>query len=91
MFVEDGWKGAIMREDETPIRYLRMGIENMEPLLKPQEAAELLSVKEQTLAYWRCSDREGAPPYIRACGTIRYRLSDLEKWVEENLVSGPAN
>jgi len=50
-------------------------------LLSPSEAAEVLGVKEQTLAIWRCTGRYDLP-FIRAGRKIKYRLADLEHWLE---------
>jgi excisionase family DNA binding protein len=51
-------------------------------LLSPAEAAELLGVKTQTLAVWRCSGRHGLP-FIKVGNFVKYRRSDLERWLEE--------
>ena len=50
-------------------------------LLTPTEASALLGIPEKTLAYWR-SERIG-PLALRIGVHVRYRLSDLEAWIEE--------
>jgi excisionase family DNA binding protein len=56
-------------------------------LITPAEAAEFLNVKVQTLSVWRSSKRYGLP-YLKVGNAIRYRLADLEKWLESRTVSG---
>lgn len=54
-------------------------------LLTPGELAELLGVSEETLAQWR-SQRRG-PPYVKVEGRlVRYRLPDVEAYLESRLV-----
>jgi len=51
-----------------------------EALLTPAEVAVRLGVKIQTLSVWRCTGRAGLP-FLKVCGAIRYRRSDVEKWL----------
>ena len=55
-------------------------------LLSEQEAAEFLGLKPTTLTTWRCVGRYPDLPYIRLGGgrAIRYRLADLEAWVQKH-------
>ena len=54
-------------------------------LLSPKGASEFLGVPESTLAHWR-SERRG-PVYIKLEDRlIRYRKSDLEKYVSARIV-----
>ena len=48
------------------------------------EAAEYLGCKEGTLAIWKCTKRYNLP-YVKIGRNIRYRLSDLMEFVENNL------
>jgi hypothetical protein len=51
------------------------------PWLTPQQAADYLQVSASTLAVWRC--RKGHPLKFALCNTrIRYRVDDLDKFVE---------
>ena len=50
-------------------------------LLTPTEASALLGVPEKTLAHWR-TERTG-PLALHIGVHVRYRLSDLEAWIEE--------
>jgi len=45
----------------------------------PKEVADYLQRSEKTLANWRCSGI--GPPYIKAEGGVRYRWSEVEKWL----------
>jgi len=57
-----------------------------DPLLDDWQAAELLSIKAQTLRKWRF--RKFGPAYVRMGGKlIRYRLSTLTSWIESRQVS----
>lgn len=49
--------------------------------LTPQEAASLLQIEAQTLAAWACSGRYSLP-FVRIGRAIRYRLSDLEAFIQ---------
>lgn len=56
------------------------------------EAAGFLRLHPDTLKARRL--RGEAPPYVDLClggrkPVIRYRSSDLERWVEQKLVQGP--
>jgi hypothetical protein len=54
-----------------------------EPLLKPKEAATYLKVQPGTLKTWRWSGK--GPRFIRVGNkSIRYRLEDLEAFIQQN-------
>ena len=55
------------------------------PTLDPEGAAEFLGLQEQTLAAWRCTKRYDLP-FIRVGRRIRYRISDLEKFLAARTV-----
>lgn len=55
------------------------------PTLAAKSAAEFLGVEEQTLAAWRCTNRYPLP-FIRVGRKIRYRISDLERFLESRTV-----
>jgi len=50
-------------------------------LLSPDEVADILRVSTSTLAKWR-QVREPELAFIRIAGRIRYRLSDVEAFLE---------
>ena len=54
-------------------------------LLSRREAAEYLGVKPQTLAAWHVTGRYGLP-VVKVGRSAKYRLADLERWVESRTV-----
>lgn len=48
-------------------------------LLKPREAAELLSISQRKL--WELTNR-GDVPYVGVDRSVRYRPSSLEAWAQ---------
>jgi excisionase family DNA binding protein len=50
-------------------------------LLKPDDLAEYLGVPVKTLYEWR--SRGGGPPGIRIGRHLRYRMSDVQTWLNE--------
>ena len=55
-----------------------------ERLLTRDEAAHFLGIRPQTLAAWVV--RRQGPPFIRVGRCARYRLADLERWIETRTV-----
>lgn len=53
--------------------------------LNRREAAELLGIKEQTLASWAHCRR--GPAFIKVGRSVRYKLADLEKYVSDARVT----
>jgi excisionase family DNA binding protein len=51
-----------------------------QPLLNQTQAAEVLAVQPRTMESWRC--RGGGPPFVRVGRRVRYRLKDLQAWIE---------
>ena len=58
-------------------------------LLTRQQAAEYLGVKVQTLAVWKTSKRYRLP-VVKVGSLVRYRLADLERFLESRTVGGAA-
>ena len=57
----------------------------LEKVLTPDEVAEILKVKPQTLAAWRT--RGVGPAFVRVTGRkILYRESDLVHWLDERTI-----
>lgn len=50
------------------------------PLLNQTQAAKLLAVSTRTMEGWRC--RGGGPRFVRVGRRVRYRLVDLQEWIE---------
>ncbi len=60
--------------------------QSQDRLLNEVEAARFLGLRPRTLQNWRWSG-EG-PPFVRVSNrAIRYRISDLRRWVEERVVT----
>ena len=55
--------------------------QSTDPLLTPPEAAKYIGVAENTLSVWRCVGRYDIQ-FIKVGRLVRYRLSDLEAWLE---------
>jgi predicted DNA-binding transcriptional regulator AlpA len=59
----------------------------MSDLLTPAEVAERLGVSQKTLANWRscpsCAP-SGSPRFVKVGRQVRYRRSDLERWLDAN-------
>lgn len=49
-------------------------------LLTVEALAELLCISVHTLNNWRCQKR--GPKFIRLGGLVRYRESDVNRWLE---------
>ncbi|AIL64731.1 Helix-turn-helix domain protein [Rickettsiales bacterium Ac37b] len=56
-----------------------------EILLTRTQAAEYLGCKVSTLAIWKCTKRYNLP-YVKIGKNVRYRLSDLKEFIEQNIV-----
>lgn len=56
-------------------------------LLTREEAAAFLSIKPQTLAVWHTTRRYNLP-VVKVGRAVRYRLSDLEKFVASRIEGG---
>jgi hypothetical protein len=54
----------------------------MENLLSPEELAQILGVKPQTLARWRVN--KNGPPYSKLGKIIRYNKVDLIDWLNKH-------
>lgn len=58
--------------------------ENLDSLVRQEKAAIILEVTPRCLENWR--HRGGGPNFIRiSARCIRYRRSDLDKWIEERV------
>lgn len=56
-----------------------------ENLLNDLQASQLLGIKPQTLAVWRCTGRHELP-FVRVGRSIRYRASDIQRWLDSRTV-----
>ncbi len=55
-------------------------------LVSPEQAAKYLGTTPGTLAVWRCNRRYDLP-YVKIGKSVRYRQSDLERFVQSRTVS----
>ena len=69
---------------ETPGTTPGVPTAHVEDLLTSDELAEILRLRPTTLANWRSASR--GPAYFRIEGTVRYRISDVEKWLKNRHV-----
>lgn len=53
-------------------------------LLTEREVAQILGVKPQSLAVWRLRGKN--LPFLRVGRLVRYRKSDIEKWLDSQTV-----
>jgi excisionase family DNA binding protein len=56
-----------------------------EELYTRPQAAAYLSVREQTLAVWHSTGRY-AIPVLKVGRSVRYRRSDLDRWLESRTI-----
>ena len=54
---------------------------NSNNLISGELVASICGVKERTVQHWTW---KGKIPYVRINGTIRYRESDIRKWINDN-------
>ena len=55
-------------------------------LLTAEEVAEILGVKINTLAYWRCKGRYRLP-YVKVGRSVKYRVKDVDEFIESRTVA----
>ncbi|MCE9547629.1 MAG: helix-turn-helix domain-containing protein [Planctomycetia bacterium] len=55
-------------------------------LLTEVEAAELLSIRRQTLSVWRCTKRYPLD-YVKIGRSVRYKMSAINKFLERRTVT----
>jgi hypothetical protein len=59
---------------------------NPKAVVDSEIAASFLNIKSQTLVNWRCTGRHHVP-FVRIGRRIKYRVSDLLQFVEDNRVT----
>jgi hypothetical protein len=59
-------------------------------LINRKQAAEFLGVKEATLAHWKCTGRYNLSS-VKIGRLVKYRISDLEKFIEKGVSSYEQN
>lgn len=58
-----------------------------DPLNTPKQAAAQLGNNTGTLANWRASKKMDLP-YVKVGKLVRYRQSDIDAFIERNVVGG---
>jgi len=58
-------------------------MQHLEPLIDVQQLADYLDVPVKTLYAWRYR-REG-PPAFRVGRHLRYRRSDIQRWIQQRI------
>ena len=53
-------------------------------LLSRKQAAAFLGISPDTLAYWKCKKKNHLP-IVRIGSLIKYKISDLHRFVEERV------
>lgn len=53
-------------------------------LVTRREAAQIMGIQPQTLAAWAHHDRYSLP-FCKVGRAVRYRRTDIEKWIESRL------
>lgn len=59
-----------------------MNDKTIEQLLGEPEASTFIGVKPGTLSVWRSTGRYSIP-FIKVGSKVKYRVSDLAKWLDE--------
>lgn len=59
-------------------------------LMTQIEAAAYLGIMPQTLAVWRCMNRYPGLRFVKVGRSIRYRQSDLDRWLASRTVGATA-
>jgi hypothetical protein len=59
-------------------------------LISREQAAAYLGVKPQTMASWATTQRYDLP-YVKIGSLVRYRISDLARFVESRTVGGASS
>jgi excisionase family DNA binding protein len=68
---------------------MTIAIKESSPLLTTEQAAALLGMKPKTLIKWRF-DKSVALPYVHFGRSVRYKQSDVDKFVAANTVKPKA-
>ena len=58
----------------------------LQPLLEPAKVAKLLGVRIDTLTVWRSQKRYPELKYIKVGSRVRYRLADVERFLESRTI-----
>ena len=65
------------------------GAEAKKPPLRSAEAARYINMSDSWLRQSRMDGRTDGPPFVRSGSrAIRYRLADLDRWLEQRVCTG---
>lgn len=56
-------------------------------LVNEKEAARILNISPGTLSVWRCTNRYRLP-FVKIGKAVRYRVADLERFIESRTIGG---
>ena len=77
------------RNTETSATALEAGRAGRNPeLLRSTEAAHYIDMSNSWLRQTRMSGRMDGPPFLRQGRAVRYRRTDLDRWLERRLCGG---
>lgn len=76
-------KYVCQREEEKVMR------NELEPLMNRKQAAEYLGLSPKTLAAWDCTKRHDLRPIKVGPRVVRYRRSELDRFLEERYPTRP--
>ena len=62
---------------------------SMIELINTDTVAKLLGLSSPTLRLWRTLGK--GPQYVKLGGAVRYRISDLEAWLDSNTIEPSEN
>jgi len=68
-------------------QFLRIMSNIQDKLLNRKEASKFLGIQENTLAVWATNKRYKLPFY-KVGRLVKYKISDLEKFIQENQKGG---
>lgn len=73
---------------ESSLTTLPSGLDALSPLrlLTTDEVAALLQVTPKCLKNWR-TRKTGGPPHVPVGSLVRYRLSDVQQWIENQVTN----
>jgi predicted DNA-binding transcriptional regulator AlpA len=78
-----GAGGMTIRNRELPV----VEWDKLPALLTDSQLAQVINISASALRKARCdgavASRTPMPPFVRVGGRVRYRLSDVLKWVEQ--------
>lgn len=57
-------------------------------LLTPHEVSDILGISVETLNVWRATNRYKLP-YVKAGRLVRYRMSDVDNFINSRLIGQP--